>query len=83
MRSNIKYRRRMGHRCITMETFRYNMIRHSMIGYDRNFRLVTLLPSSICNAIPERMDRDLVSTDPNRTISARRTSTFRDTRATL
>lgn len=65
------------------ETSRYNMIRHSAIGYDRNFRLVTLLPSSICNATPERMDRDLVSTDPNRAIRATRSSTFHDTQATL
>jgi len=63
--------------------FRYNLVRHSAIGYDRNFRLVTLLPSPICNAVPERIDCDLVSTDPNRAIHATRSSTFRDTQATL
>lgn len=70
-------------RHVVVETFRYKMVRHSAIGYDRNFRLVTLLPSSICNATPERMDCDLVSTDPNRAIRATRSSTFRDIQATL
>lgn len=62
---------------------RYNTVRHSALGYGRNFRSVTLLPSSIRNATPERMDCDLVSTDPNRAIRATRSTTFRDTRATL